>query len=511
MAAGFMLFRGVVLRLAMVELDHHAWRYMLRAEDSSKSSERFLKTMAAARLSACSDAEIAYMHHLLFQLEYLKDGGRMSGGRVECDSMFRASELPQKLFKPDFVLKDGTEVYTDIRLVPGDPEPRVGVQRGGFFVSFLHWRPDRLGNLPLNFTLTEVDEAGRPAGWLHGERPQIDPFLLAKDGWARAGDSLYATHCSPHYFNCFTAFVNTRAVLDARTKQSVFCTLLGGIAGCFVGLFCLLLYRRNRSMVHQLRRAIRDEKLHMVYQPIVQLRDRRIVEAEALVRWTDDDGFAVSPEIFVHVAEENGFVGELTELVVRLALNELGDLLREHLDLSLNINVTGMDLADPAFLPMLERSLAAFRVEAPSVTIEVTESSTARKATAVETIHILRARGHNVYIDDFGTGYSSLSYLHSLAVDAVKIDKSFTHSIGTMAVTSSILPQILAMAETLSLAVVAEGIETEEQADYFASYEQPILGQGWLFGRPAMAEDFCSLLEEHEVESSLLTPPGHGA
>ena len=90
MAGGFVLFRMVTLRLAMVELDHHAWRYMLRAEESSKASEHFLKSMAAAGLPACSDAEIAYMHHLLFQSEFLKDGGRMSGGRVECDAMFRS-------------------------------------------------------------------------------------------------------------------------------------------------------------------------------------------------------------------------------------------------------------------------------------------------------------------------------------------------------------------------------------------------------------------------------------
>jgi sensor c-di-GMP phosphodiesterase-like protein len=507
MAGGFLLFRVVTLRLAMIELDRHAWRYMLRAEESSKASERFLTSMAAAGLPACSDAEIAYMHRLLFQSEYLKDGGRMSGGRVECDALFRTSELSQRVFKPAFHLKDGTEVYTDIRMVQGDPESRVGVQRGGFFVSFLHWRPDRLGNLPLNFTLTEVDDTGRQPGWLHGETPKADAAVLAKDGWARMGDSLYATHCSPHYFNCFTAFVDSNAVLNAETSESATCTVLGGVAGGFIGFLCVLLYRRNQSMVHQLRKAIRGERLRMVYQPIVHLGDRRIVEAEALVRWTDDDGFEISPEMFVRVAEMNSLVGELTELVVRQVLRDLGDVLRGRPDFSLNINVTGTDLADPAFLPMLERSLAAAKIAATSLTIEVTESSTARKETAVETIHQLRERGHSVHIDDFGTGYSSLSYLHSLAVDAIKIDKSFTHAIGTEAVTLGILPQILAMAKTLNLEVVAEGIETEEQADYFANYDQPILGQGWLFGRPVSAENFYRLLAANEEQASLLVPP----
>jgi sensor c-di-GMP phosphodiesterase-like protein len=352
-----------------------------------------------------------------------------------------------------------------------------------------------------------VDNTGHPPGFLHGERSNADTAVLAKSGWARVGNSLYTTHCSPHYFNCFTAYIDTSVVLNSQVRESAASTGLGGIVGGFIGFFCVLLYRRNQSMVHQLRRAIRGDRLRMVYQPIVHLGDRRIVEAEALVRWTDDDGFAVSPEMFVHVAEESGFVGELTELVVRQVLRDLGEVLRARPDFSLNVNVTGTDLADPAFLPMLERSLAAANVAAPSLTIEVTESSTARKETAVETIRHLRARGHSVHIDDFGTGYSSLSYLHSLAVDAIKIDKSFTHAIGTEAVTLGILPQILAMAKTLNLEVVAEGIETKEQADYFANYDQPILGQGWLFGRPVTAEEFHKLLTKDDSKENTSAMP----
>jgi sensor c-di-GMP phosphodiesterase-like protein len=490
MVGGFLIFRVVTLQLAMVELDHHAWRYMLRAEESSKTSEHFLTSMAAANLPACSAAEIAYMHRLLFQSEYLKDGGRMSDGKVQCDALFRTSELTQTVFKPAFRFANGTEVYTDVRMVAGDPEARVGVQRGGFFVSYLHWRPDRLGNLPLKFTLTEVGATSQHPGWLHGEKPDVPAEVLAKDGWARVGDSLYTTHCSPHFNNCFTAFVETGAVFAARTRESALSVLLGGILGGFIGFFCVLLYGRNRNMAYQLRKAIRSDRLRMVYQPIVDSKDRQIVGAEALMRWTDDEGSDVNPDVFVRVAEANGFIGELTELAVLNVLRDLGDFLRHHPEFSLNLNVTGTDLCDPQFLEMLSQNLAQAKRIAPSLTIEITESSTAKKKIAVDTIHQLRERGHSVYIDDFGTGYSSLSYLHSLAVDAIKIDKSFTRAIGTEAVTLSILPQILDIARTLNLKVVVEGIETEEQSNYFAQYTQPILAQGYLFGRPMPAEEF---------------------
>jgi sensor c-di-GMP phosphodiesterase-like protein len=143
---------------------------------------------------------------------------------------------------------------------------------------------------------------------------------------------------------------------------------------------------------------------------------------------------------------------------------------------------------------MLEQSMDREGVSAASVMIEITESSTALHQVAMEAIRHLRRLGHGVHIDDFGTGYSSLSYLHDLSVDAIKIDRSFTRAIGTDAVTVSILPQILAMATTLHLQVIVEGIETSQQAGYFSGGAKTILGQGWFFGHPVPPEEFLELM-----------------
>jgi sensor c-di-GMP phosphodiesterase-like protein len=147
---------------------------------------------------------------------------------------------------------------------------------------------------------------------------------------------------------------------------------------------------------------------------------------------------------------------------------------------------------------MLENALEEARVPASGLGIEITESFTARQQVAKETILRLREKGHYIHIDDFGTGYSSLAYLHDLSVDAIKIDKAFTKAIGTEAVTVTILPQILTMANTLGLRVVVEGIETEEQARYFATRDRSIYAQGWLFGRPVAPEAFHRLLARKE-------------
>jgi sensor c-di-GMP phosphodiesterase-like protein len=237
------------------------------------------------------------------------------------------------------------------------------------------------------------------------------------------------------------------------------------------------------------------------------------VGAEALARWTDEEGFAVAPDVFIKIAEERGFVGSITRLVVRHTLRDFATTLRARPDFRVSINVAATDLADPRFLPMLERAMKRARVAARSVIVEITESSTARHEVAIAAILRLRQRGHSVHIDDFGTGYSSLSYLHELSVDAIKIDRSFTQSIGTEAVTATILPQILAMAGALHMQVIVEGIETRQQADYFAALTQPILGQGWLFGRAVAVVAFQGLLAEdrkmQHTATAVLEPALH--
>jgi sensor c-di-GMP phosphodiesterase-like protein len=249
-------------------------------------------------------------------------------------------------------------------------------------------------------------------------------------------------------------------------------------------------------MEQQLRRAIAADKLTLAYQPIVNIDTGLIVGGEALARWTDEDGVVINPDVFIPLAEAKGIIGSITKLVVRHALRDFGDTLRSRADFRLSMNASATDLADPGFLPMLDDAVKRACIPPKRLAIEITESSTANRSEAMETIRELRRRGHSIHIDDFGTGYSSLSYLLYLSVDTIKVDKAFTKAIGTGSVTIAILPQILAMAESLGLGVVAEGVETEQQANYFSGSGQQVDGQGWYFGRPVPADEFHRLLAE---------------
>jgi sensor c-di-GMP phosphodiesterase-like protein len=266
--------------------------------------------------------------------------------------------------------------------------------------------------------------------------------------------------------------------------------------------FTMWLQPRKRSLARQLRRALRRNLLTVVYQPIVDVKTGRILGAEALARWTDEDGQYIRPDIFVAAAEELGIIGKLTRVILRLIVAELGSFLRTHPDFHVNVNIAAADLGDPQFLPMLEKLLQKHGIASKSINLELTERSTADHPLAISSISKLRARGHEFYIDDFGTGYSSISYLTELSVDAIKIDRAFTDAVGTGSLTAVIVPQILAMANTLNVKVVVEGVERPEQSAYFASLNQEILAQGWHFGEAIPVDELLSLLASKTAEQA---------
>jgi sensor c-di-GMP phosphodiesterase-like protein len=381
----------------------------------------------------------------------------------------------------------------------------VALRAGDSYVVMYPYSDIFRGPSAIHTKITTVSEAER-------ERPLPMPGVAEQPSWqqlttssdGRIGETMFSTRCSSLSINpiCRTAYLSVSEALRAKRGELKISVVSGGLTGALFGVLFSIFYRRNRSMARQLRRAIRKDTLRVEYQQIVSLASGRIVGAEALARWTDEEGFAVGPDRFVRLAEERGFVGEITRLVVNHVLREFAQTFRDRPDFRISVNVSAADLTDPGFLPMLDDSFYRFCVPAQSVAIEITEGSTARRQVAIEAIHCLRGRGHSVHIDDFGTGYSSLAYLQDLAVDTIKIDSAFTQAIGTGSVTVAILPQILAMAEALNLKVIAEGVETALQASYFGAAAQPILAQGWLFGRAVSAPEFHQLLAEDAQEAS---------
>jgi sensor c-di-GMP phosphodiesterase-like protein len=496
---GYMVARVITVRIAESKLEQYAARLIADGEASSAELRTVLSAVSASQSPPCSDAELRYFRGLIFESEFVKDAGRMRDGKIECSAALGRQHAARLELEPDFTQQDGTAIYKSLGPYRNSDLTTLALESGGAYIVFTPLTRMHLEPAPMHFTETAKDAPSQRAGLLLGD-PAPDRYAtLTTDGIFPMGSNLYVTRCSIRFFNCATAYTSIPEIVAANRTKFGGCILLCGLVATVFGILCSLLYRRNKSLEQQLRRAIFNDKLRVVYQPIVLLENRLIVGAEALVRWNDEEGVPVGPDVFVKMAEERGFVGSITKLVLRHVLRDFGPILCDQPAFRISINVTAADLGDPEFLPMLEGSLARTGVSAQSLAIEITEGSTVRREVAVEVIGRLRQCGHSVHIDDFGTGYSSLSYLHDLSVDAIKIDRSFTQAIGTGSVVVAILPQILAMAEALNLRVIVEGIETELQAGYFVatSAVETILAQGWLFGRPVAAAEFKRLLAEN--------------
>lgn len=489
--SGFMLGCVIAIPLAETHLQQYLARVAVQESASIKEAHDLLSIMQHSVYPACSDAELSYFREVVFRSEYVKDAGRIRGGRIECSATAGHPSRPIGSFKPAIATPDGTVGYANLVATRDRNLQRAGIQRGDFFVVFGSHMPVVVGAFP--FQLTEVPNEQGASGPPRRGSSHPSPNQTV-DSVSREGDMLLAEHCSLLMGHCTTASISVGQARRGEMIPIACTSVCCGMAGACLGIIFSFLHRRSRALHQQLRRALAEEKLKLVYQPIVDLATKKIVGAEALARWTTNDGVSVSPDVFIRTAEEHGFVGSVTNLVLRRALNEFGEVFKQFPDFRLSINVAAADLMDPDFLPMLDEVVKDAHVPPGSLAFEVTERSAADSEDALESIRLLRRRGHHISIDDFGTGYSNLSYLLYLSADTIKIDKAFIKAIGTDAVTVAILPQIIGMARSLNLSVVVEGIESEGQASYFPTDNLRIYGQGWLYGRPVPAFEFLRLI-----------------
>ncbi|MGY1846939.1 putative bifunctional diguanylate cyclase/phosphodiesterase [Blastococcus sp. SYSU DS1021] len=231
--------------------------------------------------------------------------------------------------------------------------------------------------------------------------------------------------------------------------------------------------------------AGRSGGLSVHLQPIVTPADGDVVGVEALVRWAHPSRGPVPPAEFVPVAEQEGLVGALGAFVWTAACEDARTLSEATgRTLFLTVNVSGLELDDPGFPDRVLATLAATGWPAERTVVEVTESLVEAETTrSVAALHALREHGLQVAIDDFGTGYSALARLDTLPTDFLKLDNSFVSAITTSSRRARLLRSVMALADALELVLVAEGVETPEQARALVDLGCP-LAQGYLYGRP---------------------------
>ncbi len=255
---------------------------------------------------------------------------------------------------------------------------------------------------------------------------------------------------------------------------------------------------KRLELENDLRRAVERDEFVLRYQPIVHLGDGGVRGLEALVRWNHPERGLLNPDEFVPLAEESGLVvpmgGKVLEEACRQAKEWQGKISRTPLPV-IFVNVSARQLRRPDLPEKVEQALRKTGLDGSCLTLDVTETAYVEVLEdGAAGLDRLREMGVRISIDDFGTGYSSLSYLKRLPADALKVDKSFVGGLGRDPKDTALVRMIVGLAHSFGMEVIAEGVETEEQAALLEEMGCD-LAQGYLFSEPLAAEGAANLLD----------------
>ena len=253
---------------------------------------------------------------------------------------------------------------------------------------------------------------------------------------------------------------------------------------------------RRLQLETDLRRGVERGELVVFYQPVIELTSGRVVECEALVRWQHPTRGLVPPNDFIPLAEQTGLIVDAGMDVLNQACRQTRAWQEElGTPLGIAVNLSARQFEDPDLVAGVTAALRDSDLDAASLTLEITETAVIRNPdAALATLHSLRAAGVRLAIDDFGTGYSSLSYLKSFPVDVLKIDRSFILRLDEDGQDAAIVQAVLTLAQSLGMAVTAEGVETEQQLAWLGQSQTCDLAAGYLFSRPLPAAEVAPLL-----------------
>lgn len=461
--------------------------------------ERLSAEMRSSGDAPCSSAGLLRMQRFGISSHIVKSTLYLQGGKVVCSS---GGALMQQIALPPNPLRaaDGVLVYTQVH-VPGLPgHEYVILEKDGYALLVY---PDGL-----------ISPFARPDLSL-GLFNSMDGRYAARQGTLLPGwtTTTADTNHDGHFTDAEAGYLVVRRVLrpggtgvivatplatiDTRMAQFAHWFIpIGIVAGLAVLGMALVMIRRQWSTRAELLRAINKGHFFLVYQPVFCLQDDTCIGAEALLRWEHEDGTVVPPDRFIPFAEDAGLIQLVTRRVLELVVQDLSGFFRQYPRFRLGVNLSPRDLQSMDTPRLLAEMQQAIGPGNGQFVVEATERGLLEETSAQDVVAAIHALGIEIAIDDFGTGYSSLAYLTTYPFDILKVDKSFTSTACTEAVTSQVATHIIELASSLNMQTLVEGIESQEQADFFRS-RGVLYGQGYFFARPMRAADLAAFVPLH--------------
>nr|WP_241737561.1 EAL domain-containing protein [Neptunicella marina] len=457
-----------------------------------------------AQHSICSDAELKLMRQYLWTHSELTDIARLQDKQIICSASWGklASPIPlpvptKSWQKSGFYhwrnTKDALQGTLDVNMIANNKILMLVAPNAYSSIS-----PEELGT---GFIISTND------GYIPNAFGPIDPEDIIKNSQSSFNRLVHQKCGTTGSGVCITVYNSKPGLLGKDHTFLLVICLISLVLSVLIYITLISLNNHRNSMRKALKRALRRKEIYVVFQPKVQLKTGRVVGMEALARWHHHKFGQVPPDVFVNFAEENGLMPTLTRVVIEKAIGLAGDLLRQSSHLSLNLNLSMADLSDPMLLNFIDFQRQNHEFNAEQLIFEITETSASGFEQIEQSVDRFVSRGYRISLDDFGTGYANLSWLSKIKASEIKVDRSFTHMIGSPHSThSNTLDAIFTLLDDLKVSTVFEGIETQQQADYVLNHCRDALGQGWHYAKPMSIEQLQQFISQGYVSLDNIRP-----
>lgn len=471
--------------LFYTELDNYSSRVVARIQQVANQAREALQEADTQKAVTCSPQHLLAMRRIAYTHRYVQEVLWVKDSIPQCSSLEDHS-TPVTFPEPDHITADGYRAWltsvSDIGLkhkmtALGSKHHIVMIDPASF-IDIIPLGQENIHAILFGIKFKQIITSSEPLDPIVWERIwKLDSQTLTLD------NTVYRLHRIPELGLAIATWSSTLPLQEKFRHQLMLWLPLGLFISLLTSFLLLRLLRTLRSPRYGMLDALHSDAIRVHYQPIVSLKDGKIVGAEALARWQQPDGSFLSPDIFIPLAEQTGLITHLTEDIVRKIFTDLGSWLHNQPGLHISINLSVDDLRSPRLPKLMQQQLEQWKITPAQIALELTERGFIDPATTLPVIARYRQVGHSVSIDDFGTGYSSLSYLQKLDVDTLKIDKSFVDALEYKPLT----PHIIKMAKALNLVTIAEGVETQSQRDWLCEHDV-LYAQGWLYS-PALPKD----------------------
>ncbi|WP_310631228.1 EAL domain-containing protein [Paraburkholderia sp.] len=475
-------------------VDEYSRRALMRAEVVTDEAVSALRALASFDGTPCTPAHRQALQQTEEQHRYIRNVAWTDGQSIRCSSQY--GDAVRALPSSEWSYGAGFTAWHSEIGKRGNEQRMLNIRLGEHVVVI----DPRfyLDIVPLDDTielaLLESSDGTIVARWPRTNAQLMQAALTRDDAEPFFENRYYVVEHSHRYPISVIAYEPADRMRPNVYAQLKLLAAPALLASAFLTWLALRWRRKLRTPRSALLEGIRRRQFAAWLQPIVDLQSGRCVGAEALVRWTLEDGTVIAPDTFIPMAESLGLIQPITDRVIESVFEGAGALLARRRDLHVSINVTRDDLMSSRALQSLQSGFAKHDVRREQIWFECIERALIDASEAAPVLQRYRDAGHKVLIDDFGTGYSSLSYLQDLPVDGIKIDKAFVNALATGAEVNAIVPHIIGIAHELGLTMIAEGVEVEQQAEYLR--ERGVqYAQGWLYAKAMPAADFVRWVE----------------